>query len=991
MNSPAICQRIFGHKVSRLRSIRLLRVVLFAGIALPLPFAILDALRGQLYQVAVGVGTTAIMGMLLIVLRRRRATHIVATVMALSLGAVFLLLILSPGFAPSVGLWVVVYPIVTVFVLGPRRGAIAAAVFAGVMGLGLWLGPANRYEGEVVLRLLLIYASITVVGFVSESNRLRDARRIRTYTTSLEQATARYQRLFERSNDGVVVVGARGEIQDANPAACAMLGCSRERLAGVSLSSLVRYGKPGVPPGPREAMRFETELCRPDGAVVPVDISCGSIEGEDGAAQCILRDVSSLREQMRRRQEYTGTLRRLSESAGTFLGLPSDGAALERYLGAELVGMASGAYVVISEFDEKDEVLVVKGVYGPEGECADGACREPRCFKIRSELLPLLLQDRLIGLTACAVDRKSEMPWLMALKADARVELGGEAYLMGLVRDRRLVGSVHILTGADGGIGNSGLVEAFIRQASIALHRRALERELRAARESAERANRAKSDFLANMSHEIRTPMSTIVGVAELALSEARTPRVRSLLSTVKDAAFSLLDILDGVLDLTKVESGKLRLESVCFDIHEVIAMAGRPVAFHARRKGLEYSADIASELPRWLVGDPVRVRQILTNVLSNAVKFTQSGSVRLLVTADAVERSSVTACFAVHDTGPGIPASKLESVFESFTQAEQSTTRLHGGSGLGLSISRQLAHLMGGDLTVQSTLGEGSVFTFRARFARGRCPSALPSRTRRRTSEGVAHAIRPTVLVVEDNDLNRMVLVRLLSNWHANVLEARNGAEAIECCRRGGIDLVFMDLQMPDMDGLEATRRIRAAQTDHITIVALTAHAMKEDREKCLAAGMDDYLSKPFRPARVRALVGACRGHAVEDSATEGGEMRFDEAALLAQLAGDRELYADTLRLFLDTAPERRAQIATALEQGALERLAVLCHTVKGVALTIAAPRLKQHADELEQLAREGRCEDIGAAGASFIAEYDALVEILQDSLFEMTRYRAS
>ncbi len=260
-------------------------------------------------------------------------------------------------------------------------------------------------------------------------------------------------------------------------------------------------------------------------------------------------------------------------------------------------------------------------------------------------------------------------------------------------------------------------------------------------------------------------------------------------------------------------------------------------------------------------------------------------------------------------------------------------------------------------------------------------------SRSETKYGEGEAgwHRVRPTVLVADDNDLNRMVLARLLARWNVEVCEARNGLEAVERCGQGDIDLGFMDVRMPELDGFEATRRIRCMDTNRPTIVALTANAMKEDRDACLAAGMDDYLSKPFRPERLRDLIQQKRSHMSMGREGEEKSMRFDKTDLLERLAGDRELYVDTLCLFLDTSEQRRAEVAQAIERVELERLAVLCHTTKGVALTISAPRLKQYAEHLEQTAREGKDEEIGGLASAFLAEYDALVKLLRSELSAM------
>ena len=968
---------------------------------------------------------------------------------------------------------------------GPAGSAYILALATFADGEALGLATPRRQAVRVVDHKAWTAATVVALTFLAligagvlVGYRIRRAW-ART-EADLRASEARFRAIFESTTDCILVWDRDYNCLYANQAAIDLAGSTPERLVGGNM----RQGLAHLPDFRdlwmgRVAQVFETgeslrveDTAPINGRVVSSESILSPIRDERGeivAAACVYRDITERKQIAEALLESGERLKSVVENVGVGIALISPK--------MEILDLNRQMREWFPDIDSSTRPICYRSYNVPP---FDEPC--PWCPTLRT------LRDGQVHESVTQTPTRDE------------------------VRHYRIVASpIHDA---------EGRVAAAIEMVDDITDAVRAARDLRNARDEAEAANRAKSDFLANMSHEIRTPLNAIVGMTDLALETGLTHEQRDYLDTVRSSSDALLALVNDILDFSKIEAGHLDLEEIDFGLRELVEEAVAAMGLRAHRKDLELTCQVPPDAPARLRGDPGRLRQVLINLIGNAVKFTKEGEVE--VRAETVDRSDaeVLLRFEVRDTGIGIPLEKQAAVFDAFSQADASTTRRYGGTGLGLAISAHIVELMGGSLSVESEPGRGSVFRFTARFgltkaapAKDEAPpvdvrgmaalvvddnatnrrileemlvgwglrpalvedgeAALKAMRRavdsgdpfglvlvdsqmprmsgfdlaeairrepdfhtgavmmlssadrrgdaRRCRElGVkAYLVKPvrqsdllnailtalgaeggaaervagdaeepslpplTVLLVEDNPVNQNLTLRTLEKRGHRAVVAATGREALEALRRETFDLILMDVQMPEMDGYEATRRIREGERDtgeRIPILAMTAHAMKGDRESCLAAGMDGYVAKPLRPADLmRAMASILGGGAGAAPATA---VVFDREAVLAYVGGNTETLHEVLGVFLDRSPEMLADVAKAVADEDAHALEQTAHRLKSSLRNVGGRRAAETSERLEALGRERRAGQAGPSLDRLQREWQALCEALRSAL---------
>lgn len=504
------------------------------------------------------------------------------------------------------------------------------------------------------------------------------------------------------------------------------------------------------------------------------------------------------------------------------------------------------------------------------------------------------------------------------------------------------------------------------------------------------RLQKAKEQFLANISHEIRTPINGIAGMAGLLSGDSGPEERNTYLNAIKHSAENLKVIINDILDLAAIESGKLRLEKIPFNLHDLLPSVVGMFAYQAKEKKLSLDYAMDPELNRILIGDPVRLNQILINLISNAVKFTHSGDILVRCSTEKMRKTGCVVKVEVKDTGVGVPADKLDTIFESFSQADASVTRKYGGSGLGLTIVKQLVELQLGTIQVISQEHQGSNFIVRIPYTFSKSePLRKPPTSAYDRHTGNARVDETSVLLVEDNDINRLYAKTILQQWSCQVDIAENGLVAIEKIKNNHYDIVLMDVQMPVMDGFEATRAIRLMSTPmrDTPIVALTANATRADIDKCLASGMNDYLPKPFTPddlfRKMFTDLEVSRKSIAPERQSPAPKTNYDLAYLRSVSDNNQDFIQEMVQTFVETIPPVLKEMEASVSANDWTKLSRLAHQIKPSFSLLGLEDLRKTVSTIEENARDQTgLHGLSQATAGFVDACRAVVDALRKEI---------
>lgn len=733
-----------------------------------------------------------------------------------------------------------------------------------------------------------------------------------------EEGMERYKLLSEKALDIILFVDSNGQIIDANQAAINAYGYSYDELLSLTIFNLRKHDPITIEQmkiAETDGVCFETLHYRKDGTSFPVEVnSQGSIIGSRKILISIIRDISD-------RKKAERALRESEEKYRELFNAAMDGIYLHKLVSDDKR---------ISKIRDANETM----------------CR--RLGYSKEELLELFLID-------ISEEKSTE-------------------FFADYINDLKTKGESTFENNHLTKEGNSIPVEVYARYfkmngeefvISIArdiTERKKTERIIKEAKEKAEQANTAKSEFLANMSHEIRTPLNGIIGMIDLTLLTELTPEQEDNLTTAKTCANTLLKIINDILDFSKMEAGKMVMENINFDIKSLVEDTVKVHSVVAEGKDLELNYSLSTAIPQYLVGDPNRLRLVLNNLLSNAVKFTKKGEISLAIRKSLASDEEVELRFVVSDTGIGIARENKDKLFKSFSQVESSFTRKYGGTGLGLVISKQLVEMMGGSIWVESKEGEGTSFFFTIRCKIG---SQMAEKTKE--NDRIYKSSKPLrILLAEDDKTNQIVITRMLREKGHCVDTANNGVEAVTLYDKNAYDVILMDIQMPQMDGIEAAKLIRAREKDnHIPIIALTAYALQGDRERFLSLGLDEYIPKPIQMDELFYTLDRVASLTTESKLqelwlSENGEIQL-QLPMLSKISSCIE------------------QLIKELAENDISLIEATAHEIKEYANQIGVDELKHGAFKIELAARRGNIKEI----VEFSMGIKQLFETIKKSLY--------
>jgi PAS domain S-box-containing protein len=821
---------------------------------------------------------------------------------------------------------------------------------------------------------------------------LRDMTQRQRAEEALQASSERYRQIVQTAAEGIWMTNADDRTTFVNPTLAQMLDYEVEQMMGRAMTdfmddagrALLKQHLQHRLSG--EASQGDVCFLRRDGSSVWCLLSTTVINSDAGhyaGTLAMLTDITA-------RRQAEGALRDSSQRLASIFNAVTNGLVMVDGHGAVIERNAAAARMLAHTED-----LAGDGLW--QGVREDGTPYDGASHPVRLALVTgISVRDVVMGLARPDGARH----WL-SVNAEPIPDQSGAVQLV--------VASLTDITDRKRG-------EDALRELNEHLEERVAIRtgELEHARQVAEEANQTKGQFLANMSHEIRTPMNGVIGMAYLALKTELDPRQRDYLEKIRFAGEHLLGIIDDILDISKIEAGKLEIEQVDFALDHVIQTLTTVVAPKAASRDLELVYDLDPTLPRVLRGDPLRLGQVLINYANNAIKFSEKGRIEVRVRQVVGDANGCLLRFEVSDCGIGLSEAEIDKLFQSFQQADTSTTREYGGTGLGLAICKQLAQLMGGEVGVRSRPGQGSTFWFTARL--GISSATVPALIDRvkdaaaellassRSAAVMAALKNARILLVEDNTFNQQIALEMLEEVGSSVCLAANGMEALELLRQTAFDCVLMDVQMPLMDGLEATRRIRAdPRLADMRVLAMTATATSEDRVRCIEAGMDDFISKPIQPALMYQTIANWLPERAEGAPREappaparpafkttlGGDPAVIDLSILAKLLGYHPHKVRKFAFkFLHNTQDGLNQMETALGRGDLAALRELGHRLKSPARTVGALGMGELMLQMEQLPPEASDADNALRAQAVLQKLWPLLERITEQIMTNTTF---